>query len=217
MASQATNVVYHRLFFFFFVHTFHQRDGGYFKVKTAAKAASNGSTKNNHSRKSDQSTLPFAASKPKVAFQYGLVFLVIAYLQAIQVPTLIQIYIESHTGGISTVAPTTKSTGPSILPDGFNDAAFMAKYKCNQAHEYFIDTIKEDPKLMLVRGFLAPGEGEHLLAIGFVMGGDVLIGRYPKMARSTVVGTENHVHDARTSSSAFLGKSQDKVHVRLGV
>jgi hypothetical protein len=99
----------------------------------------------------------------KVALQYGLVMLVMAYLHAIQVPQLIQVLIDQHSSN-----PATHQPHVAVWDDSqpFDDERFMAQYVCDTRHTFGRSTLNTEPHLQLLSGFLAPGEAEHLVAIG---------------------------------------------------
>jgi prolyl 4-hydroxylase len=70
-------------------------------------------------------------------------------------------------------------------------------YVCK--HSYRINIVHRDPLIMMIDDFLQPGEAEHMIAVA-----------KPKMVRSGVFG-EKKYHESRTSSSAYLEKSEDHV------
>ncbi len=100
-------------------------------------------------------------SYTKVALQYGLVILVMAYLHAIQVPQLIQVFIDKHQHPELSQAVAVKPLAPA-----WDDKAFMATYVCNPSHSYWLETVHDDPHLRIIKNFLAPGEADHLVAVG---------------------------------------------------
>ena len=78
---------------------------------------------------------------------------------------------------------------------------FLKNYKCQ--HSYTVKILHRDPFVAWIDDFLQPGEGEYLKYIGM-----------PKMQRSSVAESPDNYYaksQARTSSSAFLEKSQDAV------
>jgi prolyl 4-hydroxylase len=137
----------------------------------------------------------------KIALNYVLVLSVIFYLNHIGIPELIQVILNNAKDGKTTplVHKQSSVSSPAIIGE-FNDDEFMAQYKCNTTHGFGVKILKRDPLLMYISDFLAPGEAEHLQAIG-----------YPLMGRSKVVGKEDEYHAGRTSHNAFLARSQDAV------
>jgi hypothetical protein len=130
----------------------------------------------------------------KVFLNYGLVFLVISYLNYINLPRAIEVFIEYHEKGLAAhnhggqvqtpqvtqpknqpamIQPTGKppgldlsTTGFKFFQDeGFDDAAFMASYECDPNHGYQLEVWSRDPLVMRIRGFMTDGEADHLKAI----------------------------------------------------
>jgi prolyl 4-hydroxylase len=80
----------------------------------------------------------------------------------------------------------------------YNATEFLAEYVCDKSHGYTVKVIRRAPLMMEIENFLMPGEAEHLASLGI-----------PIMKRSTVAGYQES--DSRTSSTAFLPKSADKI------
>jgi hypothetical protein len=109
----------------------------------------------------------------KTLVQSMFVAILIGYVQFLRVPELVELAIKSYQGHVAHSAPkmTMTSAQPKMveLPvdaNGvFDDNAFMKNYRCNKEHTFRVEVFKQDPLLMVIHDFLAPGEADHLRAI----------------------------------------------------
>lgn len=112
------------------------------------------------------------------------------------------------------------STYKVFEPTDFDDDAFLKSYTCNASYGYNIQMIHRDPLMMRLENFFSSEETDHLKFIGYVslvsiklwLSNFVFCCSYPLLHRSTVVGKDGGLlHQARTSSSAFLSRAHDPV------
>jgi prolyl 4-hydroxylase len=92
-------------------------------------------------------------------------------------------------------------TGHVRQPAWTSVESYLAGYTCK--HGYSIKVLKQDPLVVLIDNFLQEGEGDYIRNIS-----------KPRMKRSSVAETTDNyyaVSNVRTSSSAFMGKSEDAV------
>ncbi|KAI3638346.1 hypothetical protein MIR68_003957 [Amoeboaphelidium protococcarum] len=88
-------------------------------------------------------------------------------------------------------------------PDGsFSEAVFFHKQKCNHNYTFGVNLMRRKPFMMYLSNLLTPGESQHLIQIA------------RPLFRRSAVGSEtdySDVDEVRTSYSAYLTRSHDKV------
>ncbi|KAI3654329.1 hypothetical protein MP228_001048 [Amoeboaphelidium protococcarum] len=137
------------------------------------------------------------------------VFALMTMVNYYQIPQAISRNVKLQLAKLALYAAPETATSMTALVDpvgswnddgSFNDLVFTHRYKCNENFTFGVNLMRRKPFMMYLRDLLTPGEAQHLIEVA-----------RPLFVRSTVVGDENYVHEGRTSHSAFLQRSHDKV------
>ncbi|KAI3637488.1 hypothetical protein MIR68_004137 [Amoeboaphelidium protococcarum] len=109
---------------------------------------------------------------------------------------------SAHSEQLAQIQGLADPVGSWNADGSFNDTAFMDQYVCNRNYKFGVNIMRRKPFMMYLSKILTRGESQHLIEAA-----------RPLFKRSTIVSDsdDTRISEIRTSSSAHLKRSHDKV------